>query len=68
MPEMNIHHHFPSLEEVKTHLQENKKIYVAGGTCLIVGAFCGSFYSHRTMGPSNTISLYFFTSQEKHLV
>lgn len=65
MPEMNIRHHFPNLEEIKTHLQENKKIYIAGGMCLIAGAVGGSFYTRQTMVPSNTISLFVFNLAEK---
>jgi hypothetical protein len=36
------------LEKIKTHFRENKKIYITGVSCLIVGAASAYFISNRS--------------------
>lgn len=31
----------PTIDQVKTHLRENKKVYIVGGACLAVGVLAG---------------------------
>lgn len=35
------------LQKVKTHLKENKKVYLVGGACLVIGALGGLAYSRN---------------------
>ncbi|ADD80956.1 gp065 [Rhodococcus phage ReqiPepy6] len=32
----------PTIDQVKTHLRENKKVYIVGGACLAVGVLAGT--------------------------
>jgi hypothetical protein len=46
------------VEQIKTHFQENKKVYVAGGVCLVVGIVATLLVSRQapTTQIINTIS------------